>query len=254
MGLNRTGFYAHVTMAGIALSLVLAGCASRPGTDPAAAAPRSTTGATAGAAPTVTATPTATPAPVAPTASAAPPVAAPAPSAKPAAPARKTFTFPDGHISFTYPSTWTVRTVLPPARTVPGVEAIVSDGAGNDLLSLQNGFTTGCAAAPTSREVFDKVQAPGMTAPGGTKPVFGFAVESSSTRDFYGMGLRDPRYLEQGKGVTSSCGLLATGNGGLTTSVLFNDPAFPTRAAAKAWMATDQYAQLKALLISLNYV
>jgi hypothetical protein len=181
-------------------------------------------------------------------------VAAPAPSAKPAATARKTFTFPDGHISFTYPSTWTVRTVLPPARTVPGIEAIVSDGAGNDLLSLQNGFTTGCATAPTSREVFDKVQAPGMTAPGGTKPVFGFAVESSSTRDFYGMGLRDPRYLEQGKGVTSSCGLLATGNGGLTTSVLFNDPAFPTRAAAKAWMATDQYAQLKALLISLNYV
>jgi hypothetical protein len=146
-----------------------------------------------------------------------------------------------------------VRTVLPPAGTVPGVEAIVSDGAGNDLLSLQNGFTTGCAAAPTSREVFDKVQAPGMTAPDGTKPVFGFAVESSSTRDFYGMGLRDPRYLEQGKGVTSSCGLVATGNGGLTTSVLFNDPAFPTRGAAKAWMATDQYAQLKALLISLKY-
>ena len=48
--------------------------------------------------------------------------------------------------------------------------------------------------------------------------------------------------------------ILATGNGGLTTSVLFNNPAFPTRAAAKAWMATDQYAQLKALLISLNYV
>ena len=46
----------------------------------------------------------------------------------------------------------------------------------------------------------------------------------------------------------------ATGNGGLTTSVLFNNPAFPTRAAAKAWMATDQHAQLKALLISLNYV
>src|SRR6478735_10493084 len=53
VGLNRTGFYTHVTMAGIALSLVLAGCASQPGADPAA--PRSTTGSTAGAAPAVTA-------------------------------------------------------------------------------------------------------------------------------------------------------------------------------------------------------
>ena len=66
-----------------------------------------------------------------------------------------------------------------------------------------------------------------------------------------------PALLVPRPGVNLLTGLriisLATGNGGLTTSVLFNDPAFPTRGAAKAWMATDQYAQLKALLISLKY-
>jgi hypothetical protein len=129
----------------------------------------------------------------------------------------------------------TATAIATPAPVVPTANAAPPEAA---------------PAAPARK----KVQAPGMTAPDGTQPVFGFAVESSSTGDFYGMGLRDPRYLEQGKGVTSSCGLLGTGNGGLTTSVLFSNPAFPSRAAAKAWMATNQYAQLKALLISLNYI
>jgi hypothetical protein len=46
---------------------------------------------------------------------------------------------------------------------------------------------------------------------------------------------------------------VSTGNGGLSTRVLFNDAGFPNRGAARAWMATEQYAQLKALLVSLTY-
>lgn len=253
MNSNRAGFFTAVTMAGFATSLVLAGCGSQPGTDPAAAS-NVTVNDTTKLTPTMAFAPASAAAPVVPATSAAPAAVVHASSAKTAAPALKTFTFPDGHISFAYPATWTVRTVLPPAG-VPGIEAIVADGAGNDLLSLGNGFTVGCAGGPVSRRVFDQVAVPGMTAPDGTEPAFGFAVESygNGEGDAYFMGLSDPRSLEQGKGVASWCNLVPTGNGGLSTRVLFNDPAFPNRGAAKAWMATDQYAQLKALLVSLTY-
>ena len=142
-------------------------------------------------------------------------------------------------------------------NAAPGIEAVVSDGAGNTLLSLKNGAVTGCASAPASVEVLDRVPVPGMTAPDGTTPVFGFAVEylpKSSTPDTYAMGLSDPRTLVEGKDSGTGCRLVPTGNGGLGASVIFNRPAFPSKDAAKAWMATQQYAQLKALLVSLNYV
>lgn len=231
MNFNRAGFFTAVTMAGFTAGLVLAGCGSQQGPDPVSASER-----------------------VAAASSVKPASAVRASSAKHAAPELKTFTFPDGHISFAYPATWTVRTVLPPAG-IPGVEAIVADGDGNDLLSLGNGFTAGCAGGPVSRRVFDQVAVPGMSAPDGAEPVFGFAVESYANGDSeaYFMGLTDPRSLVQGEDVPSWCNLVSTGNGGLSTRVLFNDPGFPNRGAARAWMATEQYAQLKALLVSLTY-
>ncbi|WP_370122308.1 hypothetical protein [Arthrobacter sp. MW3 TE3886] len=167
-------------------------------------------------------------------------------------PALKTFTFPDGHISFTYPEAWTVRTVLPPDG-LAGVEAIVADASGNDLLTLANGVNAGCTGGPVSRQVFDQAAVPGMTAPNGTEPSFGFVAESYGKGDAFFMGLTDPRSLKEGEGVSSWCNLVPTANGGLFTRVHFNDPGFPNKGAAKAWMATDQYAQLKALLLSLNY-
>lgn len=253
MNSNRAGFFTVVTTAGFAVSLVLAGCGSQSGTDPAAAS-NATVNDTTEHTPTRALAPAST-ALVAHATSVVPGSLVHASSVKHPAPALKTFTFPDGHISFAYPATWTVRTVLPPAG-IPGIEAIVADGAGNDLLSIGNGFTAGCAGGPVTRRVFDQVAVPGMTAPDGTEPVFGFVVESygDGGGEAYFMGLGDPRSLEAGEGVTSWCNLVSTDNGGLSTRVLFNDPGFPNRGAAKAWMATDQYAQLKALLVSLTYV
>jgi hypothetical protein len=250
MNSKRTVFAASVTMAGFAVSLALAGCGSQPGTPTAAsnATVRNTADRTA----TLTFPSATAAAPAAPVTSAVPASKVPASSAKHASPTLKTFTFPDGHISFAYPETWTVRTALPPAG-LPGVEAIVADGAGNDLLSLSNGVTAGCIGGPVSRRVFDQVPVPGMTAPDGTEPSFGFVVEFYGNGYAYFMGLTDPRSLREGDGVASWCNLIATANGGLITRVLFDDPAFPNRGAAQAWTATDQYAQLKALLVSLSY-
>src|SRR5919205_3530608 len=218
MKLNGTGFLTAVMTAGFAASLMLAGCGTPPGGEPAATQ-MVRTGAKTNA-----------------------------------APALKTFTFPDGHISFAYPAGWTVRTVLPPAG-VPGVEAIVADGAGNDLLSVGYGFTAGCTGGPVSRRVLDQAEVQGLTSPESGAPAFGFAVESygSGAGAAYVMGLTDPRSLEEGADVASWCNLVPTPGGSLSTRVLFDDPAFRNSGAARAWMAKDQYAQLKALLVSLAY-
>jgi hypothetical protein len=45
-------------------------------------------------------------------------------------------------------------------------------------------------------------------------------------------------------------------NGVMSAYVVFDfekQPVFATPEAAQAWMASEQYAQLKALLLSLNY-
>ena len=250
MNSKRTVFAASVTMAGFAVSLALAGCGPQPGTPAAASNPAASS--TADHTATRTFASTSTAAPEAPATGAVPASKVPTSSARHESPGLKTFTFPDGHISFAYPETWTVRTVHPPAG-LPGVEAIVADAAGNDLLSLANGVTAGCAGGPVSRRVFDHAPVPGMTAPDGAEPSFGFVVESYGSGDAYFMGLTDPRSLREGDGVASWCNLVSTANGGLITRVLFHDPAFPNTGAAKAWTKTGQYAQLKALLVSLSY-
>lgn len=250
MNSKRTAFAATVTMAGFAVSLALAGCAPQTGTPAAASNPAASS--TADRTATLTVASTSTAALEAPATGAVPASKVPSSEAKHVSPGLKTFTFPDGHISFAYPETWMVRTVLPPAG-LPGVEAIVADAAGNELLTLANGVTAGCAGGPVSRQVLDQASAPGMKAPNGTEPSFGFVAENYGNGEAYFMGLTDPRSLKEAEGVWSWCNLIPTANGGLFTRVHFNDPAFPNHGAAKAWMATDQYAQIKALLLSLKY-
>ena len=250
MNSRRTAFLTAVAVAGVSASLVLAGCGPQPGT-PAAASDVAVSG-TGERTTALTVPASSMPPSGAPASSSVPASKVPASSAKHGSPALKTYTFPDGHISFAYPETWTVRTVQPPAG-LPGVEAIVADTEGNDLLTLANGVTAGCAGGPVSRRVLDQTAAPGMTAPNGVEPSFGFVAEDYGNGEAYFMGLTDPRSLKEGEGVSSWCNLIPTANGGLFTRVHFNEPGFPNRGAAKAWLATDQYAQLKALLLSLKY-
>ena len=110
-----------------------------------------------------------------------------------------------------------------------------------------------------NRTVFDKAPAPGMREVDGTTPMFGFIVERSGGHDSYFMSVMNPRNLEEGD-VSSQCTLLKMGNGASQNRVIFNQsvypnpvPGFPSRQAAKSWMATGQYAQLKALMLSLKY-
>ncbi|MBO1267891.1 hypothetical protein J1902_07875 [Arthrobacter sp. PO-11] len=140
------------------------------------------------------------------------------------------------------------------------VDAIVSDQTGTDLFSVSSGANgIGCVGAPTNRTVLDSAAVPGMREVDGTTPMFGFIVENIGGEDWYKMAVMNPRNLEEGA-VGQSCTLLVMGNGGVANGVIFDQTfwpspqsAFPSRQAAEAWMATEQYAQLKALIMSLNY-
>ena len=150
-----------------------------------------------------------------------------------------------------------MRTQRGPGTDAPPwqpVEAIVSDATGDDLASISSGANgIGCTAGPVTRTVLDRAPVPGLRETDGTTPHFGFDVERLGAADHYGMEISNPRSLQEGAGVSSGCSLLVMGNGGAQTRTIFAEPAFPSREAAKAWMGTEQYAQLKALMLSLAY-
>jgi hypothetical protein len=254
MGSNRSEFIGTVTIASLAIILSLSGCGPQPGAESTAAESTATVTSAAAMEPTVPASVDPSPSATATSGGQSPEV--PATPAESVQQALKSFVFPDGHISFSYPASWSVRTQRGPGRDGPPwqpVEAIVSDGTGDDLFRVASGADgIGCAAGPTKRAVLDQATVPGMREADGTIPVFGFAVENSGREDSYRMMLGRSSDVEEGD-VGSACGLLVMGNGGALAGVIFNQPAFPSREAAKAWMATEQYAQLKALIMSLSY-
>lgn len=264
---NRFGILGAVTVAGLAISFTLSACGPQPGVeiaDAGSAPPAASYAAVTEPAVSATATPTSEP-PLLSTAPPAAPASEPPVPAEPVAPveaaqpALPSFTFPDGHISFSYPAGWTVRTQRGPGRDGPPwqpLKAIVSDGTGNDLLAISSGADgVGCAAGPTNRTVLDKAAVPSMPETDGTTPWFGFAVQNSGGADWYSMSVSNSSNLDEGE-VSSGCGLLVMANGGAFAHVIFNEPpqpAFSSREAAKAWMGTAQYAQLKAVLMSVSY-
>jgi hypothetical protein len=176
-------YTAHRSLAAAALAgFLLAGTAcggpQASSTQPSVVAPVDTT------------TPTSQPVP-APTTNKASPAPAPAvseaqtapadgePSAAvepPRAGALQTFTFPDGHISFTYPAGWKIRTEQGPylsAESKAGsVSAIVTDGSGSEVARLLSGMYGDGAAGRVKRTVIDQAPLKGSTT---LEPVhFGF--------------------------------------------------------------------------------
>lgn len=270
MSSNRFRPLAAMTVAGIAISLTFSACGIQPGVDEAGAEGPATSAtsspalesrsASTATPPSATADPSAE-APAQPV-NTAPGVASAAPAqpvvpVQSTQPALKSFTFPDGHISFSYPANWSLRTQRGPGTDGPPwqpLEAIVSDATGDDLVSISSGANgIGCAAGPVTRTVLDRAAVPGLRETDGSTPQFGFDVESIGTADHYGMEVSNARSLQEGEGVASGCSLLIMGNGGAQARAIFNEPAFGSREAATAWMGTEQYAQLKALMMSLTY-
>ncbi len=166
----------------------------------------------------------------------------------------KTFTFPDGHLSFSYPSNWSIRTVGSPesAAKLRGVQAVIADATGNELASVVSSTNASSASGPVARTVLDAAPVPGLKDVDGEQLAFGFAFDSFADQSDFHMGVRKER--DFAPGVTDAgYSHVQFPNGGAEAKVLFGSPAFASVDAAKAWMTTEQYIQLKRLLLSLKY-
>jgi len=102
-----------------------------------------------------------------------------APTAPGTAPTTQTFVFPDGHLSFSYPEGWSVRTEpgpFPVAEAKAGsVVAVVIDGSGSEVARVYSGMYGDGAAGRVKRTVLDRAPVPGITDVSGNQAEFGFA-------------------------------------------------------------------------------
>ncbi|WP_427133627.1 hypothetical protein [Pseudarthrobacter sp. S9] len=210
-----------------------------------AASPAQQASAPAGAASASAAPPPATPTAAKPTGSTAPVAGV------------KSFTFPDGHLSFSYPSDWSIRVVesaapgATPGRP-DGVRAVLADATGNELASVTSGTYAGGATGPVLRTVLDTAPVPGLKDAAGEQLSFGFAFDSFADQPDFHMGVRRDRDFQPSL-PDAGYSQVQMPNGAAEAKVIFGSPAFASVEAAKAWMTTEQYSQLKRLLFSLKY-
>ncbi|MDI2036029.1 hypothetical protein [Paenarthrobacter nitroguajacolicus] len=253
---------------------------------PAPAVTVATTEATptpsASATPTPTATPSATPSatpePTVPvsTPSEAPTAPAVAPTTAPTQPPvanPQKFTFPDGHLSFTLPVGWTAFTEQGPYLSeetkAASQGATILDATGTKVAVVNSGFYGDGTAGEVTRTVHDRAVVPGLTDISGNPVEFGFAADQSRYVPYeapagsakvlgdayYFMDVRLASELKSGE-TTSGTNQIRMPNGVMNAYVVFDyekQPIFATPEAAKAWMGSTQYAQLKGLLLSLRY-
>lgn len=235
--------------------------------------PTATPSATPSATPTVAAPVTTPPAPTTPPAVASAPVVPPL-----QAPTSQTYTFPDGHLSFTYPVGWSIRADQgpfdPPGTAEASRIVTVFDAAGAEVARVFNGNYADGTAGMVDRSILDRAVVPGVSDTAGNQVEFGFsenyamnfdydsekggmptASGRSDSPPFYVMDVRVSSELQAG---VSSSGInqVRVPNGIMSAYVVFDpakQPSFATPEAAKAWMNTAQYAQLKAMFLSLSY-
>ncbi|UKA50195.1 hypothetical protein LFT48_01240 [Arthrobacter sp. FW305-123] len=258
---------------------------------PAVTLPTSTPTPSVSVTPTPTPTPSVTPSatptaaaplttpPVVPTVPAVAPTLAPTQPPVPVA-TSQTFTFPDGHLSFTYPVGWSVKTeqgaYATEADKAASTLARILDNAGAEVAIIFNGNYGDGTAGTVDRTILDRAVVPGVRDNSGELVEFGFSSNQAQYIPYDGPpyeGMPSPRtgpvegpptyIMDVRKSSELQAGVSSSGtnqvrvpNGIMSAYVMFDinkQPAFATPEAAKAWMGTTQYAQLKSMLLSLSY-
>lgn len=242
---SRTaGLLAAITLSGLLLAPTA--CASPPNTGPDAT-PLTASATPVNPSPSATATATITP--------------AHAPETRQSAP-MATFTFPDGHISFDYFAGWTITVKPGPANSPEeqkiSFEATVKDESGAVLARVYSGKYGDGAAGPAKRTVLDHSPVSGISGnESGVAAEFGFAYDEDLEGGLhYFMDVREAHEFLAPDG-SSGSNQIALPDRIMNAYVVLGDPTrspeFATPAAAKAWMETGRYAQLKTMLLSLTY-
>ncbi|MDN4644240.1 hypothetical protein [Arthrobacter sp. PsM3] len=134
------------------------------------------------------------------------------------------------------------------------VEAHIYDETGNQVSVITSGGYGGGAAGPSLLTVLDSQPVPSFPVRDGAT-VFAFIKYENPVDHsvFYRMGNMGTEHVTNGEG-TSGSYVRIVGNGASEAHVDFGSPAFSSPESAKAWMKTQQYSQLKAMLTSMRYV
>jgi len=139
----------------------------------------------------------------------------------------------------------------------PSVEAVVVDGSGAEVARVMSGVYGEGPAGPVTRTVLDHAIVPGIPGTAGEPAELGFALDEFVGVDsYYFMDVRLAHEFAPSQ-ADSGTNQVSVPSGEVAAFVVFDpdkQPVFATTDAAKAWMATEQYAQLKAILLSLKYV
>ncbi|WP_091469465.1 hypothetical protein [Paenarthrobacter nitroguajacolicus] len=173
-----------------------------------------------------------------------------------------TFTFPDGHISFDVPAGWTVQVEQAPYNEEanhPGgkensLAANIFDETGDKLAHITSGGTGGLVAGPVNRTILDSQELSAFDSRNGASH---FAFIRDDYADFpelpvrYYMGVVADYFMTEGPDSASVNSFMIMPNGAATAVAEIDASMTPETAAA--WMKTDQYVKLRALLTSLRY-
>jgi hypothetical protein len=238
----RPAFRAPVVTALAAAALSLAGCGAMVAAAPSSSSPA--TSATASASPT----PSASAGGGAGAGGAANPGTSPSPA--PAADV-KTFTFPNGHVSFKYPAGWKVELFTGSGSPSDSATATVVDAGGTKQATVYSGRIADGVSHPVTRTVFESAPVPGLAAQPAPAAQYAFYVDRMDSNATYRMHLAAGA-PKSGQG-TALDGIIRAGDGVIVADVLFIEKPFANDAAAKSWLAGAEGQALKALLLSISY-
>ena len=252
-----TTMAAAAVTAGVLLSLNLGPLTSAPApANTSTAAPS----ATSGSVPAATASPVPTP-----PASQAPPIPSGPPA--PTAPAPERYSSQAARLSFDLPAGWTVVEKKVDGTT-PSVQLDINNQQGIRVAGLEHALPGGlggaCGPEPVPVLTLDSeaVQVPHRTSAGAGTPEFSFRVLDGTgiglkVRGSLGLNQPDPQMLESCmyyNTVSSPVATLVFATGVQVTLTDTEGLAFDSVDEAKAYMATEEYAQLKSMFMSLQLV
>lgn len=232
-----------VTALAAAAALSLAGCGAMVSAAPSSSSPAAS--ATASASPS----PSASAGGGAGAAGAATPGTSPSPA--PAAADVKTYTFPNGHVSFKYPADWKVELFTGSGSPSDSATATVVDASGTKQATVYSGRIADGVSHPVTRTVFESAPVPGLAAQPAPAAQYAFYVDRMDSNATYRMHLAAGA-PKSGQG-TALDGIIRAGDGVIVADVQFIEKPFANDAAAKSWLAGTEGQALKALLLSISY-
>lgn len=160
--------------------------------------------------------------------------AAPSPSATASA-ASKTYTFPDGRLSFEYPADWRVELFTGEQKPATSGTATVFDTGGTAQATIYSGQIADGVSHPVTRTVFESAPVPGLGQRPAPAAQYSFYVDRMGDNPTYRMHLTAGA-PQPGDG-TALDGIIRVSAGVVVAEVKFIEKPFENDAAAKSWLA-----------------